>query len=348
MAKKVKLSDLNATEEHNLKEEIDGDKAGYGVIYTGKHYVLAYNPLKDPETYACIGVELFVRGGRDSNIHYPTIGSISVPYKVGGGLLSKLSEKTPFKDRLNDAIKLQTDLIDQRGKEIDDRLARIAQEKIDREKAIQDHINKTRSCQLKIDETIKTLIPSAKSLMEYNHERLLAEAECAETARTWGSDPELNPECNPECNPKRKKDFSSVQFSISYACEQLTQKNRNEKEWVSEKARQCEINDIILSQMCVHNESSPLQPKDIIDGVGAAQNPMGVNEIPSDMFLTKQAHNKNLQPKDFVNVVEKQSEFKILSVEVMSPSDPKYLTNFEKQQVQSDSQIEPATFTVVG
>lgn len=193
----IKLSDLTDYEKSTLKQEVDGDNAGCGVIYTGKYYVSIYHPLKDPKTYKCNGVTIVIRkieNNRDA-VYYPPI---EVPYRQG----FFTSNKEPFKNRLANAINKQTNLVIKLDKQIDDEIERIAKEKLAREKAIKDHTEKIRSCQLKIDSTIKTLVPNAKSMIEIQHDHLLAE-----TTDNYISDTPMNEivsKAFPEIGSKQK------------------------------------------------------------------------------------------------------------------------------------------------
>ena len=166
----IKNIDLNPDEKDRIVREVYDDSPGCGVIHPGKYHILAYKPILTSGPISkskCIGVELFIH--KADNTLKQWTPDCKVLYKQ-----SFFETKEAFKDRLQSAIKEQiatTILLD---KAIDDEINRIAKEKRDREKAIEDHITHTRSCQLKIDSTIKTLAPKAKSMIEVNSERLLA------------------------------------------------------------------------------------------------------------------------------------------------------------------------------
>jgi hypothetical protein len=75
----IKISNLTNYEQSTLKQEVDGDNAGSGVLYTGKYHVLIYYPLKDQSTYKCTGVTLMVRKIENSDQSYAP--QISIPFK---------------------------------------------------------------------------------------------------------------------------------------------------------------------------------------------------------------------------------------------------------------------------
>lgn len=243
----IKLSDLTDHEKEQLKQEVDGDNAGCGVVYTGKYYISLYRPLKDAKTYKCNGVTIIVKKIENNNYDIPYSPPIDVPYKEGFLTLNK----EPFKNRLADAIKEQTNLVVKLDKQIDDEIERVAKEKAAREKAIKDHTEKIRSCQLKIDSTIKILAPSAKSMIEIQNDHLLAET---------------NKEPYVDCSP--------MEEVISKAFPEISTKQKMyydydpKKNYSSEKEQNAAVNNAILypkwdaSKMTVIIEPELIKPGD--------------------------------------------------------------------------------------
>jgi mRNA-degrading endonuclease YafQ of YafQ-DinJ toxin-antitoxin module len=167
----IKKIDLNPEEKDRIVREIFDDNPGKGVVYSGKYHLLAYKPILTHGAISkskCIGVELFI--SKVDGTQKQWTPEAKVPYRQ-----SIFAVKESFKSRLQTTIKEQIALTDSLDKAIDDAIEKAAKEKREREKAIEDHISHTRSCQLKIDSTIKMLVPTAKSVIEVNSERLLME-----------------------------------------------------------------------------------------------------------------------------------------------------------------------------
>ena len=290
---KVKLSDLTSVEKSTLIDEVDGDNAGCGIIHTGKYYVLAYRPKKETSTYRCVGVELFIHtiGGKSDDERL-FISPDIVLYKQSW----YETNKVPFKDRLSEAIQAKIKNVNDLDKKIDDEIERIAKEKRDREQAIRDHTNKIRSCQLKIDATIKTIVPTSKSMIEHNQEQLLiaekAEQEFVESIKSCNFDHE-----------EPVTEFFHKGHSYNF----------NSADYCSEKDRQNAVNEAICnikqhkkSEEFARFNHSDTEVKDIKD--------------KSVLYVDK--------------IVKPVSD--IVYGELVSPSDPKYLTDLEKQQVKTN------------
>jgi hypothetical protein len=177
---KIKLSDLNEQERNQLIQEVDGDNAGCGMVYIGTYYALAYRPLKDIVTGDCVGTELFIKKSQEDSTFY----SIWQPLdnvKVYSEPKFFDSNKEPFKNRLEASVKDEIARIKKYDQQIDDKIALIAKEKSDREKAIREHTESIRLKQLSIDSTMKSICPKSKSMVEINRERLLSEKSEVET-----------------------------------------------------------------------------------------------------------------------------------------------------------------------
>lgn len=164
---KIEFSDLNEEERKQFENEVDGDKAGCGIIRTGKYHVLAYRPIKMGGK--CVGLTTLLSKMDNEE------GSILVSRKEVLYKLPWYCKQESFKERLDVVVKDQVALVSKLDKAIDDENERVIKEIADREKAIREYTDKVRSCRLKIDSTIKTIVPEAKSMIEYNSERLLAE-----------------------------------------------------------------------------------------------------------------------------------------------------------------------------
>ena len=163
---KIEYSDLSSEERNQFENEVDGDNAGCGIILTGKYHVLTYRPIK--ENGKCVGVATILNKMESEGS--TIVRRNEVHYK-----LPWYCKQTSFKSRLDAVVKEQVSLVPKLDKAIDDEIARVIKEKADREKAVKEYTEKVRSCRLKIDSTIKTIVPEAKSLIEYNSDRLLAE-----------------------------------------------------------------------------------------------------------------------------------------------------------------------------
>lgn len=295
----IKLSNLNESEKSQLYQDVDGDSAGCGVIQTGKYHVLAYKPIKDKETYKCTGVELFIHKIQNDK-QRPNIPSVNVYFKQ-----SWLSQKEAFKHRLEKSVKKQTDLINKLDKAIDDEIERVAKEKLDRENAIKEHTEKVRSCQLKLDSTMKTIVPTAKSMIEFNHERMLAEAKPEEPT------PALETTIEPESVFNFEPHTSEVRTEVFL-----------EKDYVSERERQFAINDAFLHQTVIRER--PRKSKSTVK-----------TQAKSKDVVKDQVFNKN--QKNMVNV--KMNDTLVVEAELLMPSDTKYLTDLERQQATKNREI---------
>jgi hypothetical protein len=172
----IKLSNLTESERSQFKEETEGDKPGHGILLTGKYYIAAYQPVDDSDTGKCIGVEVFIHKIQETN-------SLRIPSTKVLFKQSWLSTKEPFKDRLDAAVKTQTNAVVKLDKEIDDEVARVIKQNKEREQAIVEHTKNVRLCKLKIDSTIKAVAPNAKSLIEFKNEQLLAEKVAEDASR---------------------------------------------------------------------------------------------------------------------------------------------------------------------
>ena len=177
---KIKLSDLNEQEKAQLIQEVDGDNTGCGMIYIGTYYALAYRPLKDTVTGDCIGTELFIKKSQEDSTFYSIWQPLN-DVKVYSEPKFLDLNKDPFKNRLETSIKNEIARVKRYDQEIDNKIAHVAKEKSDREKAIRDHTENIRAKQLSIDSTIKSICPKSKSMVEINRERLLTERSEVET-----------------------------------------------------------------------------------------------------------------------------------------------------------------------
>ena len=181
---KIEFSDLNEEERKQFENEVDGDSAGCGIIRTGKYHVLAYRPIKMGGK--CVGLTTII-SKMDNEEGSTLVSREEVLYK-----LPWYCKQKSFKERLDVVVKDQVGLVSKLDKDIDNENERVIKEIADREKAVKEYTKKVRSCRLKIDSTIKTIVPEAKSMIEYNSERLLAE-KAAEEA-TPVADININPE----------------------------------------------------------------------------------------------------------------------------------------------------------
>lgn len=296
----IKLSDLNNDEKAQFEEETNGDKPGHGVILTGKYYVAAYQPVDNPVTGRCIGVEVFVHKIQDTK--GAGLPSVKVLFKQ-----TWLSIREPFKDRLDEAVKNQMQVVAIEDKKIDDDIARDIKAKKDREDAILEHTKNVRSCKLKIDSTIKAVAPKAKSLIEYRNEQLIAE-KAAEDARQIAA---KNSPPIPEM--EETKYHSSIN--------PIPENNVYE----SEKEKQTAINDYILKRESFYeptqktkSQTKNSQPKDFIKEMRESK------KVKSYRF-------DEAIPLCETELVIDPNMNNIIRAELVMPDDPKYMTNLEKQ-----------------
>jgi len=156
MTEQVSFTHLTREERVKLEKVVLSDRTGCGEIYRGESYHLDYQPITDRHNLVCHGVELLIRRNDNQNAH--EFLSVNVYYKNGW------FNKTPFTDRLKDAIERQKQAIINREKDhrrisVEMRKAELAKEEL-----LIKHAKKIRACHLKMDATIKKIEPQAKAL----------------------------------------------------------------------------------------------------------------------------------------------------------------------------------------
>ena len=166
---KIGISDLTNEERDQFDNEVEGDKAGFGVVHTGKYHVLTYCPVKSDGEDVGVAILLNKMESRGSTLLSRNEILYELPWYY--------QPKESFENRLESIVKPQISLIVKLDKDIDDEISRVIKEKAEREQAIKDYTEQARLRRLKIDSSIKTIVPKAKSMIECNNERLLAEAE---------------------------------------------------------------------------------------------------------------------------------------------------------------------------
>jgi len=161
MEQEIIVSRLDKDEKRKLEHDIMEEHAGCGELFRSKYYHLDYQPTRDHKTYKCTGVELVIRRvdtefAHDAPTEY-------VPFKVQR-FFGLLGEAKPYKDRLESAIEHQKSVILGIEKSMDDRVAQRAKEEENRKLALEEHAKRIKKCQLKIDHTMKAIVPNAKPL----------------------------------------------------------------------------------------------------------------------------------------------------------------------------------------
>jgi hypothetical protein len=168
------FSPFRLNEQYVVACEVTKDEAGHGTLYKGKYYHLDYEPLRDNRDYKCTGVKLTTR--RNAGSSHTELGLnnawVNIQFKPG-----IIFNKGAYKDRLSHAISECKQRIIKGEKQIDVEIERktkaIADAKIwelnevvDREKAVAEHVKKIKKCQVRIDATMKRLVPEAESVVE--------------------------------------------------------------------------------------------------------------------------------------------------------------------------------------
>ncbi len=109
---------INSYEKQMYKTEVYGDKSGYGILYTGDHFVLEYSPSRDSSDcfsdlkcdLKCNGICLSIRYKKDKPFDDCSrtfvFFKLNKPLFIEKLLAPKLSElrMLPFKDRLKISI----------------------------------------------------------------------------------------------------------------------------------------------------------------------------------------------------------------------------------------------------
>lgn len=160
---------LKLNEKRDVEYEINNSESGHGILHRGVYYTLFYEPTRNPQDLKCIGVKLTMR---------PNPNAMSINHNFHGKpeiILFKSGlffNREAYHIRLENAIKKCKTQIKDIDNKIDSDKNKIEKaicdanfnelkfEK-DREKAVQVHINKIKKCQLRIDETMKKIVPDA-------------------------------------------------------------------------------------------------------------------------------------------------------------------------------------------
>jgi hypothetical protein len=149
---KLILQRLSGDEKARLERKLTNDQSGCGTIYNGKHYCLEYRPSRDPFTLKCTGVKLVIV--HTNNRDLPASSPRYIPFKPG-----IIFNKAPYKERLEEMVAHMTKDVQQFDESVEKDLIRKQNEKEERAAAIEAHAEKVMKCQLKIDATMRAIVP---------------------------------------------------------------------------------------------------------------------------------------------------------------------------------------------
>lgn len=168
------FSPLRPQEQYVVACEVIKDETGHGTLHKGKYYHLDYEPTRDNRDYKCTGVKLIIRKNTEATkINHGFNNTPVCVYFKSGIFFNKGS----YKNRLEHAIHECKQRIVTEERAIDNEVIRkekaIHDAKVwelnevsDREKAVAEHVKKIKKCQMRIDDTMKKLVPEAEPKLE--------------------------------------------------------------------------------------------------------------------------------------------------------------------------------------
>jgi hypothetical protein len=157
-------------EKHNISRDINNLETGHGTLHEGKYYTLCYEPVHDPHTFKCLGVKLTMHPNPDAmniNHNFPN-SPILVRFKPGviferGAFITRLESATKLcKKRMKDIDTLIDANIEKKARAIRDAKVWELTDVRDREKATVEYVNKINGCHMRVDATMKKIVPEAK------------------------------------------------------------------------------------------------------------------------------------------------------------------------------------------